>query len=119
MCAGHSPQCTTLFAIICAVAAIGSEAKIVDCPPIESAHVTFRSHANYIETVDAEAGKTLWRSTLFPESDVATVDKGLEEDVQWNIACIKEVNASEVVATDRNGRVFRLDRFSGAVLSER
>jgi hypothetical protein len=109
-------QHTALTAVICALAAIACEAKVGDCPPIESEHVTFSSHANYVEAVDTQTGKRLWRSTLFSEKNVKTIDKTLEEDVQWDVACIKEVNASEVVATDGKGREFHLDRFSGAIL---
>ncbi len=93
-----------------------SHAKVTDCPPIISGGIQYSSHANEVQAVMLATGKVLWRTALFSETYIGARDPAEEEDVQWNIACVREVRARDVLATDRRKRVFRLDRFSGRVI---
>jgi hypothetical protein len=90
-------------------------AKIVDCPPISEGHVEFRSHSDYVESTDTLTGKLLWHSILVTGSDSRNFDPSLEEDVQWNIVCIREVRRDQVIATDKRDRVFYLNKKSGKI----
>ena len=96
-----------------ASAPMPGHAKVADCPPIVSGGIQYSSHANEVQAVMLATGKVLWRTALFNETYIGARDPAEEEDVQWNIACVREVRARDVLATDRRKRVFRLDRFSG------
>ncbi|GEM_PF-1535272 len=92
-------------------------AKIVDCPPIVSKGVEYSSHSNYVQAVEQSTRKILWRTALFTEVYTRKFDPNLEEDVQWNIACIREVRTSEVLVSDRRARVFHVNRTNGSLIA--
>ena len=112
-CRDHACLSVALAIWALASAPMPGHAKVADCPPIVSDGIQYSSHANEVQAATVATGKVLWRTVLFTETYVGAHDPAKEEDVQWNIACVREVRAREVRATDRRKRVFRLDRFSG------
>ncbi len=133
-----------LFAIL-TMSISASYGKIGDCPAIKQKGILYLSHSNYLEAVkinqvfdyDDKArekivetkenqqfyaldqiyyGKLLWHTGLFSEKYVGDYNPSLEEDVQWNISCIKEVTADTVIATDRRNRKFYVDKVTGKLL---
>jgi len=93
-----------------------SHAKIVDCPPVVADGVEYSSHANYVQATARASGEVIWKTVLFADTYARKPNPRLEEDVQWNIACIREVGQDEVFATDLLQRVFRLNKSSGKLL---
>jgi outer membrane protein assembly factor BamB len=92
-------------------------AKIADCPAISKNGTEYSSHSNYVQAINQSTGQLLWRTQLFTELYTKEFSPELEEDVQWNIACIREVQAKEVVVSDKKGRIFRVNRTNGKLLS--
>ena len=107
----------TLGAVVFVLASPACLAKIVDCPAIARGGVEYSSHDNYVQAVRHSTGALVWRTVLFTEPYTREFDPQLEEDVQWNIACLREVQAAEVVVSDRRGRIFRVSRASGKLIA--
>lgn len=62
-------------------------------------------------------GKVLWKTTLFAETYAGKLEPVLGEDVQWNIACVVEVQATEIIVKDTRKRTFRVSRATGALVA--
>lgn len=92
-------------------------AKIADCPVIVVSDTQYSSHANYIQATHKSTGAIVWRTILFTESFRGTLDPTREEDVQWNIACLRSVKSGVVVASDSKHRIFRLNATTGKILA--
>lgn len=108
-----------LIAFLFIAASSVSQAKIFDCEPIVSEQIKYSSHDNYVEAVDISTGKVLWKTILFSERYVGRYNPNLEEDVQWNIACIRAVQGNEVIVHDGKGRIFNLDKLNGKIVSKK
>ena len=108
-----------LIAYLLIAASSVSQAKIIDCEPIVSEQIKYSSHSNYVEAVEISTGKVLWKTILFSERYVDHYNPNLEEDVQWNIACIRAIQGNEVIVHDGKGRIFKVSKLNGRIVSKK
>lgn len=92
-------------------------AKVGDCPPLVSQGIVYSSHGAEVQAVRQATGQLLWKTVLFTELYARKFDPTLEEDVQWNLACVRELRPREVVVTDSKGRTFRVSRADGRLVA--
>lgn len=92
-------------------------AKVADCPPLASGGTVYSSHRNHVQAVNQATGQLLWRTVLFADRVLPDFDPMLEEDVQWNLACLQEVRADRLVVSDRQGRTFQLCKDKGTLIA--
>jgi hypothetical protein len=95
-------------------------AKIVDCPAIVDRGIRYSSHANYLQAVNENTEKLIWQTELRrpKNSKPPKIDPLLEADVQFEIACIKQVEKKQVIGSYA-GKTFRLNKKNGRVISSR
>jgi hypothetical protein len=96
-----------------------AQAKIADCEPIAYGHAIFRSHANYIEAYDVAHQTLLWHTELFSDKYLGSYDPKIEEDVQWNIACVRGLQDNVVLVSDGHGKRYAVDKNSGSVMDSK
>lgn len=94
-----------------------ASAKIVDCPSLNECTIIYSSHGSFLEARDYAIHKLLWHTELFDPRNFPIKDRMLETDVQANIACLRFINDSEVVATDSAGNLYRVDKHQGTFKS--
>jgi outer membrane protein assembly factor BamB len=107
---------STITAVFIAITTFACEAKIVDCSPIVIKNTEYSSHSNYVQAVNKSTGKRLWKTVLFKEIYTQDFNPKLEEDVQWNIACILEVRKNVLVITDNKKRTFHVNKLIGNII---
>ncbi len=108
----------------------GLPAKVADPPAIQEGEFLYLSHANTVEKAVAVSrfehiravatgrGKVVWRRELYQGIEPAKYDPNLEQDVQWNIITSLEMRGDTIVATNKEGDVFVLDKTSGALIRQ-
>ena len=104
----------TLFLLV--GASPSAFAKVGDPKPITVNNVTYQSHGNYVEAVEVNTEKQIWRKVLPGITEPDAYTSGLEKDVQWNIVCCLKVEDSDVEAQFRNV-TDHLDRQTGDILN--
>jgi hypothetical protein len=96
-----------------------AKGKVGDCKPICDGPVLFRSHANYVEAYDIAHQMLLWHTELFSDKYLGVYDPKIEEDAQWNIACVTALQGDIVQVTDGNGKRYDVDKNSGSVIESK
>jgi hypothetical protein len=91
-------------------------AKIGDPKPITINNVTYQSHANYVEALNATTQGQIWRTTFPGSIKPDSINPNLEEDVQWHIVCCLKVTDDFVEAKFRQ-ITYRLNRVTGKIVS--
>lgn len=92
-------------------------AKIGDCPEIVDNHITYQSHADYVEAVNAQ-GNILWHTQVIKGIDFGLYIPFSESDAQSNISCVEKVEANSLIVTDKRNHQFILNKNTGEVISE-
>jgi outer membrane protein assembly factor BamB len=110
----HRTLCIISAAMLLSSSVYG---KIADCPAISKNGTEYSSHGNYVQAINQSTGQVLWRTELFPPEVYTKAFNPTIEEVQQNISCIREVQAKEVVVSDKRGRIFRVNRTNGKLLS--
>ena len=66
--------------------------------------------------MNKKSGVLIWRTVLYKEIHGGQYDPNLEQDVQWNIACVQKLASDNLVASDKKGRIFLVNRYSGKIV---
>ncbi len=103
-------------AFLCALLTAPVEAKIVDFPSITVDKVIYESHDNYVEAIDQNTGKRIWKTSLFDDIYKEEYNPRIEKDAQLNIACIRTISGSDIIVADSKGRTFHVDTRTGKLL---
>jgi hypothetical protein len=100
-----------------------SLAKIGDCDEIQDGEIFYRSHSNYVEAYkksvnpDSEEDTILWHTELFTEQYKSEYNPNIEQDVQWNIACVEKLTPKgNILTTDGKNRKFYINKHTGRVV---
>ena len=95
--------------------ASAAHSKTGDCRPIVDNGVEFSTHSNYVQATEINTGKLIWRTELFKEKFIGEYNSKLEEDVQWNLACVRTIVGDDISVTDGKQREFKVNKKSGIV----
>ncbi|TDK66396.1 hypothetical protein [Sapientia aquatica] len=99
--------------LVCTFTAAHS--KIGNCTPLVENGVEYSSHSNYVQATEIQTGKLIWQTELFKEKFIGEYNPKLEEDVQWNIVCVRTIVGDEILVTDGKHREFKVNKKSGVV----
>lgn len=90
-------------------------AKIGDCSEIVDNHITYQSHADYVEAVDAQ-GNVLWHTPVIKGIDFGLYIPFSESDAQMNISCVEKIENNLLTVTDKRNHQFILDKNTGEII---
>jgi hypothetical protein len=87
--------------------------KIAACPSVVHEGISYSSHGAEVTARQLSTNKVLWAAKLPVPLYKSAYNPALEEDAQWNLVCVKQVGAAEVMVTDGLNHRFAMDRQSG------
>lgn len=118
----------TMFVFLMVGLSAIASAKVGDPSAIQEGQYLYLSHANYVEKVKANSrseyeeasakGKAVvvWHTVLYESIDPPQYIPGLEKDVQWNIICSIEMKGKDIVAKNKNGCVYVINKSTGKAM---
>lgn len=115
------------FLILTFVFASMTQAKIGDPSGVRRGSKIFCSHANTVFVLQSKkkkldcntaGAKRLWKTTLPFKAEPDQYNPNIEKDVQLCVVTGITFDGPDVLATNCQNKVFRLDRYTGKVKSE-